>query len=620
LARRTINALELWNHPELATAGWFRWPTAKPVEANETAVQSRAIDAFVRNLSVTPIRNSRLVDVKFRSASPALAATVANTLARTYAEQHLEYKFLASKEASDWLGERLAEQRTQVEAAEARLQQYRERNDVISLEDRENIVVQKLADLNGAVTKAKTERIQKEALYEQLRVIRGNDLAALDTFPAILSNAFIQQLKVQLADLQRQQVQLAERLGELHPDMIKVRSAIRSAETRLQGEVAKVVEGVRNEYLAALSQERSLAATLDAQKGDALAQNRKGIEYGVLQREAESHRQIYETLLQRAKETGVSTELRTSNVRIVDPAETPRAPARPRQGFNLILGLLGGSLFGLGLAFFFEYLDDRVKSPEDIRTHLKLPTLGMLPALSKQLTNGEYPLVSNGAPSSFVEAVRSVRTNVLFASPEEKVRSILVTSPAPNEGKTLVASNLAISLAQAGQRVLLIDADMRKPALHQVFLLCQEPGLSNLIVGRAKASESIQKSTVRGLWVMTAGRTPPNPAELLGSQRLRVFLKSLRNHFDWVVIDSPPVMAVTDAAVLAHGATGVVFVVGAETTSRRMAAAALEQLGNAHAQVIGGILNRVTVDKHPYYYAAYYRREYAAYYAEAQKQ
>ena len=246
-----------------------------------------------------------------------------NALARQYIAQNLDYRFLSSKEASDWLNEQMATERKKLEASEQALQRYREKGDAVALEDSQNIVVQRLADLNTAYTQARTERIEKEALYNQLRSLQ-NDRAALDTFPAILSNTFIQQLKSQLADLQRQKAQMSERLGEKHPEMIKLNSAIENAEAKLQGELGKVVQSVRNEFLSAQSQEKSLSANSNRRRPGALALNRKGIEYGVLRRDAESNKQIYEALLQRAKETGISGELKASNIRIVDEAEVPR--------------------------------------------------------------------------------------------------------------------------------------------------------------------------------------------------------------------------------------------------------------------------------------------------------
>src|SRR5262245_46126889 len=633
LARRTIRTLNLWNHqqfnpPDETTfigkivtipaefiAGLFK--SSKPPElrvADETLAESRTIDHFLSDLTVAPIRNSRLVDVKFESPDPALAANVANTLARGYIEQNLEFKFLSSKEASDWLAERLAEQRKQVEASEQKLQQYREQTDAVAIEDKQNIVVQKLSDLTAAVTRAKTERIQKEAAYVQIRALQ-NDRAALDTFPAILSNVFVQQQKGELADLQRQMAQLSERLGPNHPDMKKLGLAIATAEAKIQGEIDKIVQAMRNDYEQSLAQEQSLNTALEQQKRDALSLNRKGIEYGVLARDAASNRQIFESLMQRTKETGISGELKTSNIRVVDAAETPRRPASPNRRNNLILAFFGGAALAVGLAFFFEYFDNRIKTPDEVRQGLGLAFLGMVPALFGKAI--ENPLINNGVPANFSEGFRALRTNLLFASDDAGHRSLVVTSTGPGEGKTMVAANIGVALAQAGERVLLVDADMRRPRLHNVFEKAQKPGLSNVLVGNAKSSESIHVTAVPGLWVMPAGINPPNPAELLGSKRFREFMISAGQHFDWVIIDTPPVMAVTDSAVAAHVTKGVLFVVGAEMTSIGAARSALEQLERARARMLGAVLNRVDLQHNAYYYSAYYKREYSDYYVKA---
>jgi capsular exopolysaccharide synthesis family protein len=430
-----------------------------------------------------------------------------------------------------------------------------------------------------------------------------------------LSNAFIQQLKSQLSDLQRQQAQMAERLGEKHPEMIRQQTAIESTEAKLAAELAKVVQSVRNEFLSAQAQEQSLAEALNSQKADALSLNRRGIEYGVLQREAESNKQIYELLMQRAKETDISGELKSSNIRIVDQAEVPRGPVRPNTRGDLMWGFLGGLVSAIGLALFIDYLDNRVKNPDEIKQVLGLSFLGLVPALSgKDLRGGRSPLITETVPHSFAEAFRAVRTNVLYSSAEEGSRLLLVTSTQPQEGKTVVAANLAVALAQAGQRVLLLDGDMRKPRQHDLFNLPQDPGLSSLLVGKAKANAAVRKSGVSNLWVLPSGPHPPNPAELLGSMRFRELLKVLRAHFDWVVIDSPPVMAVTDASVIGHLTTGVVFVIGSEQVSRKSVRAAVDQLAGSKATILGAVLNRVNIRRNPYYYAHYYKHDYAEYY------
>ena len=629
LARRTIESLQLWNHPLLnqqpgfsvrgllmtpinAMTRWFEPP--RPIEApgaEETAAQSRVIDRFLSNLNVEAVRYSRLVDVTYRTSDPVLAAKIANALGEAYIKQNVEFTSSTTKEASTFLTQQLAEQRAKLEKSEQALQAYREQTDSVSLEERQNVVVQRLADLNAAVTRANTARIQKESAYNQVRAALENP-AAIDTVPLILSNPFVQQQKTELAALQRQRAQLSEKLGPNHPDMVKVGVAIENAEARIKAEVAQIVSSMRSDYEAAMAEERSLTATLNRQKGEAQVLNRTGIEYGVLQRDNDANRQMFEALLKRTQETGISEELKAGNIRVIDQAETPRAPVSPNTFNNLLLGLLGGLALAVGLAFAFEYGDDRIKNPDELKKSLGLPFLGMVPALfDRSITT---PLITGGAPNLFGESFRSIRTNVLFSSADEGSRLVVVTSSAPGEGKTAVSTNLSLALAQSGHRVLLIDADMRKPRVHEVFSQPLAPGLSNLLVGDKQMSEAIKESPQQGLWMMPAGTFPPNPAELLGSKKFRDLTLFLQQYFDWVIIDTPPVMAVTDASIAANLAHGVLFVVGAEMTSKRVAQRAVEQLEMSQARFLGAVLNRVDLEHNAYYYSRYYRPEYGGYY------
>jgi len=637
LARRTITALKMWDQHDfdggVKTQSGFSLRGAifsgigtvarllKPVRAqqaaatrpaDETAAQSSVIDAFLGRLTVVPIRNSRLVDVKFTSASPEMAARLANAVSRAYIEQNLEFKFLASKEANDWLGDRLAEQRKKVEESEAALQRYKEQNhSVVTVDDRQNIVVQKLADLNAAVTRAKTDRLAKEAFYNQLKAAQGS--GGIDTFPAVLANEYIQKIKSELADLQRQRAQLADRYGQKWPELTRINLAIQTSEAKLKVETDRIMASVRNDYQAALANENSLVVALEAQKSEALSQDAKSIQFGVLQREAQSNRQIFDNLMQRTKETGISGELKTSNVRVVDEAEPPRGPVLPRTGRDLTLALLIAAFCGAGLAFGFEYLDNRIKSPQEVKAHLDLPFLGMIPTVAE---NADRALLNDGVPADFIESFRSVRTSVLFSSAEEGAHKLVVTSSGPGEGKSLVASNMAVALAQAGQRVLLIDGDMRRPRIHEIFGEKAEPGLSNVLTGNSKVADAIRKTSVPHLSFLPSGVIPPNPAELLASKRYREFLGVLNTAYDWVVIDSPPVLAVADAAIHATLASGVLFVLGADRTTRQAARTAIEQLQAVDAKFVGAVLNGVNVRRNPYYYSHYYHKDYRRYYVK----
>jgi capsular exopolysaccharide synthesis family protein len=582
--------------------------------ADETAAQAGRVEGFLGSLQVVPVRSSRLVDLKFRSPDAAYAARAVNQLAEEYKRQSLELRSLASDEANSFLSQRLEEQRRKVEESEKRLQAFREDRNAISVDNRQNIVFQRLSDLNAQVTRARTTRLEKEGIYTTLRDMQARG-AALDSFPSIMSNTFIQGLKNDVVQLEREQAQLvAAGFGSSYPGMLAVAGKLETSRARLKSEIDKVVESVRADFLSAQAAETELTKALEAQKHESLGVDRKALEYATIERETAGDRQLYDTLMQRANETGVSRQFTGSNIQVVDRAEMPQFAVLPDVRRDLLFATLGGLFLALALAIGVEFFDNRIKSPEEIKMHLGLPCLGMVPMIAGKEHSGETPLLSADSPPAFSEAIRSVRTAVLFSSAEEGARSLVVTSAGPHEGKTLISSSLAVALAQTGQRTILIDADMRRPRVHEVLGRSQEPGLSNVLVGESALGDAVRLTSVDNLSVLAAGHIPPNPAELLGSKKFDELIASLKTRFDWVVVDAPPVMPVTDASVLAHSASGVLFVVGAEMTPRQTAAAAVEQLRSSGAKFVGVVLNRVNVHRHSYYYSPYYKKEYAKYY------
>jgi capsular exopolysaccharide synthesis family protein len=333
----------------------------------------------------------------------------------------------------------------------------------------------------------------------------------------------------------------------------------------------------------------------------------------------QSNREIYDMLLQRARETSIEKDIRPTRIRVLDPADLPRAPVSRIQQTAWVAGLVG-LVLAVGLVIGLEQLDNRFKTPDEIETHLGLPLLGFVPEVRLDPSkSGASPIITNGVPPFFVEAIRSVRTDVLFSFTNDSLKTIVVTSATLSEGKTVIASNLAIALAQAGSRVLLIDGDMRRPHVHSVFKLKQEPGLSNILVGNAVASVAVKRSEVPNLWILPAGHRPPNPPELLGSPRFRGMLDAFAQHFDWVLIDAPPIMPVSDARVLAQRMAGVLFVVGAERVGRQVVQQAVEKLARVNANIVGGILTRVDLARNSYYYSNYYHRRYSDYYSSASR-
>lgn len=593
---------------------------ARPAAAGTAAEASKwepsdgEVDAFLGGLTVTPVPQSRLVDVKYRSRVPALASRYANMLVEQYIDQNLEAKFLATKQASDWLVNRLSDQRQKVQEAELALQRYRERTGVTTV-SADAATLSKLDSLATAITNARTLRIEKESQYKQASAVQKMQ-SSLDTIPAVISNQYVQQLNSEITQLQGKLYELTQSEGKLdkHPDVVSTKNLIQQAENKRQAEVNKVVESLRAGFVAAEASERNLEAAFESQKREAVALNRTGIELAILQREADSHRQIWEMLTQRLKETDLTSDIKTNNIRVIDPAELPRAPRGADRMAEIRSGVLWGLVLGIAFAFVVEFLDSRIKTGEELSSLIDAPFMGMLPLAPGKNTTLMLQDEPNG---HFAEAFRTVRTNLMFSVFEPGSRTLLVTSAGKGEGKTAVATNLAVLIAQMGQRVLLIDADMRRPRVHTVFGRPAAPGLSNLLAASVKANEAVLTTTTPGLWIIPAGTTPPNPAELLASDRFRSLMRSVEQRFDWVIIDSPPMLPVTDAAVIAHESAGTLFVVAADSTTRHAAASALSRLQAVGARIAGTVLNRVDVVRHPYYYPSAYRKSYGEYYAKA---
>jgi succinoglycan biosynthesis transport protein ExoP len=559
--------------------------------------QSAQIARLMGGLAVAVVKGdigeTRVINITFRSSKPELAAQMANGLAQAYLAQNLEGRRQGSHDAADWLNQRLAELRREVNTREAALQQYREQKESVSLGEPQNIVVQKLLQLNTAVTSARTDKLEKQGVFEQLTAIQQSG-APLDTFSPILANPFIQGLKAELAGLRRDRERLVDQLGELHPDMIKVNNAIATAERRLNNEMAKVVEGVQNDYRAAQAKEQELTAELEDQKREVLNLNQKSIGFVALQRDVASEQQMLDTVRQRLKETELSGELQSNNARILDVAEVPHDPITPRKELNLIIALLGGSLAAAGLAFGVEYLNPRIAKADDIADALGLPLLGTAPQVAA-LKN--RPATVDALPPYFHEAVRGIRTRIFLSPLAAAARSIAVTSTSSGEGKTVVSSSLAVSMARAGRRVLLVDADLRRPQLHRMFNIPRSPGLSEVMAGGARPTEALLESPVEGLFVLPAGANVANPTDLLDSDRLTQLIQGFSQVFDVVVLDCPPVMAVADASIIAHAASSVLFVVGSGTMSREAVQIGVDRLAAVQAQVVGVVLNKAKAEQ-----------------------
>jgi polysaccharide biosynthesis transport protein len=614
LAALVAERLRIWEYPEFGAVAGKGGAAAGSVQDQESRLEAAA-DAVLGRITIEPVKNTFLVNVHARAFDPKLAAVVANTLADLYIEQNLRLKVDTTQQAGSYLTEQSADARKKLAAAERALQRFNETNNVISFEERQQGMTQKLAQLNAELAGARTQRQDLENRNEKLRELRQQSGANAPSGVEYYLSQFAANtatLRAELNALEADLVEQSKVYTAKHPKIVALTGKIQALRKKLAEEVDQAAQGLRNEYEIAARREQALLAQIAEEEQRLQALNAKGVEHAVLKREVESNARIYELLVSREKETGVLSGIRTNNVRLIDRAQVPRSPVSPNRPRALLLGLIVGLAGGLGSAFFLEYLDDSVADPDDLERHVHVPLLGPVPILEPKIA-GERSrdLIALQEPKSiYAESYRTVRTSLLFSSPDDPPRTFVVTSSGPQEGKTLTATNLAVTVALTGKRVLLIDADMRKPRIHAVFGLGNEFGLSSLIGGSSEVGLALKRTPVETLLVMTSGPVPPNPSELLGSGRMGHLLGLLREKFDIIIMDCTPLIAVTDATVLAARADGVILVIKAGTTRRTIVRRAVKQLADVQARISGVVLNQVNVRKSSYYYPSYYARYY----------
>ncbi len=593
----------------------------------EDADVARRIDLFLKKLKVTPVRSSRLVDILFSSYDPSLAARIANRVAETYIAFNSEVQYNTSTRATTSLAHEIANLQDEIDAKEKELQAYARENGIIPLGDKQNIALKNLNDLSDAYTRARAARIEKEARYAALRDADPGQL------PEVLDSKLIQDLDAKSAELSRQYAQLSEKYKPDWPEMVRLQRELESNDGRLVNERRAIYEQVlgvsESAYQMARNEEAALKTALDGQKQQSQESGLKEIQYNNMKAETANKRATIEALLKRQTETSSSAglnDLATSNVRIVDAAEVPVRRSSPRIFLNIVLSLMTGLGLGIGLAFFFEYMDKSVKSPEEMQQAAGVASIGFVPALRAEgarlrviKTNGrEAPagpaveLISHTDPKSKIsEAFREVRTALLVSQPGKPPRTILIASAQPGEGKTAIAVNLAITLAQIGRRVLLVDADLRKPRLHKIFHAVNDQGLSSCLSGAVTPWPEPQLTVIPGLEVITSGPLPPNPADLLDSERFDQFQRELEaQEYEHVIYDSPPILAVADPAILAGRVEAVVLVVHGAVTSKDALGQAARRLQQVRARIVGAVLNRLDLTDQSYYYGYSYKRYY----------
>lgn len=576
---------------------------------------SPAVASFRSRLSIEPLPQSSLVNVHFVGYDPVMAQQVANSLAQLYIEQTIRATGSEQSMAKGWLSERLGEQRKAIGQSVEQMSEYERQQGLVNLEERQRLAEQKLNSIHAALVAASTARLGKETLYQQLQ---GLTPEQLEESPLVLGNSVLQGLRAKLVDQERARARLAETLGEKHPDMLRATVELEDTRRRLREEAQKAFQAVEADYQLAVKQEQTLQADLEPLQQELNELRQKSVEYGLLKREAEADQQVFRSLVGRSRETGLESEIPVSNVRVIERAELPKTPVSPRRARNYQLALTIGLGLGIALTLLLEQMDDSLKTPDDIKEYLKQPFLGMVPDATRGAGQaGASPLILNNPRSPLAEAYRVVRTNLIFSAVQGSSRAVMVSSVNPAEGKSTTVVNLAASLAQNGARVLVVDADLRRPTLHRSFNVASAPGLSDLIVANCTVEQAVRSGVAKGLDVMPCGYVPPNPAELLGSQPLRDLIPSLREAYDWVLIDAPPILTMADAPVLSPVVDGLILVVAAERTARHAVLRSIEQVEGVGGKVLGIVLNRVDLQRNSYYFGRYYGDYYRSYYQDA---
>jgi len=611
--------------------GFFAVP--KPPASDEPDTIRPIVDAYLKRLNVNPVRLARIVNITFESKDPQLAARIINAHAEHFIEQNFQFKLEAAERAKQFLSGQLVTMKAGLEKSQDSLQEYSQQNEILFTDDGHNTATEKLKELDEAHTKALADRSAKESYYSLIADTKPEDLMAkADGLPQVKSDLAIETLTTRLTQAQHDDAGLAAQFEPGYLLRQRLQSQIEETRNALDQEKGKVVKEVENEYRAAVHNENTLAKELDQQKEVVNKINQNIIQYNIRKGEVDSNKALYDGLLTKLNEADVSSTLHASNIRIVDKAETQESPIRPKKTVSMLLSLMIGLALGTGLAFFQDYLDDSIKSSEELTRLVGLPSLGIVPRLGSlgkrnygsyyklaygkeaetaskdlQTTSLRVELVTHNAPLSMLaEAYRSIRTSLLLSSPDHPPRTVLITSAVPSEGKTVTAINTAISLSQTGARVVIVDADMRKPRIHAALSLDNTIGLSAVLTGSANLKDVIQESEVPNLFVVPCGVIPPNPGELLVSARFRQILETLGQFFDYVVIDSPPINNVSDSRMLGQLCDRIVIVAKAFGTSRHQIRQAVDHMAESRKRIAGMVLNDVDAKRGSYYSSQYY--------------
>jgi capsular exopolysaccharide synthesis family protein len=627
LALKTIEVMHLYRDSRFTTVKPEPDPAMPGSNMEPDSAQAASLlGQFRGGLNVQLVPSTRLIQVSYTHPNPQFATEATNTLVKTFIEENFRTKYASANQTSDWLSKELDDLQLKVQTSEEKLVRYQKDHGIVGVDEKQNTVTEKLVELNKELTEAQTDRIEKEANYK-LASEGDPEFFSKATANGRAGADLIDKLREKESDLETQYAMATTQFGTSYPKVTELSNQLKQVRSAIETEKTRIKEKMRDEYLAALQRENLLENAFNQQKQEQNKLNESAIEFTVLKRDAETNRQLYQDLLQRLKEAGVSAGLRSSNIRIVDIARVPAAPISPNVHRSLVLGFLLGLGLALGLAFVVETFDSTIRSIEEVHAVSTLPALGTIPlqldgSVRKRMLTisadsekpGSPALVTYERPKSeAAEAYRALRTSILLSSFGAPPKVILVTSAMPQEGKTTISANCALVLAQRGSRVLLVDADLRRPGIEKLFGLKSHRGLSSLVSGSCSSEDVILRSSeVPNLWVLPAGPIPPQPAELLGSAVMKDEIARWRTEYDHIIIDTPPCLSVTDAVLLSPEADRVILVARSGQTTRPALRRACDLLLQVNAKVMGIVLNALnlnTVEGY-YYYGGSYTNNY----------
>ena len=617
LALQTIRNSGLIPHADLPAGS-----ASEAITSGNLANHKRPpeLGAFLGSLTVKRVPQSRLLDVSYESTSPDLAAQILNAHITNFMEQNFRSKYEATARATSWLTDQLSELKVKVQNSEDARLAYERQHQIWEVDDKQNITTQRLSDLNKELTDAQSDRMRKEALYEFAKA--GN----IDAVPQLRENSMLQELMRKRSEQYSTFVDALNQYGPNFPKVQRLQAQLKELDGLMNNEKRNILEALGNDYNAARQREGLLSDALNEQKSEVNQMAQSMVEYNILKRDAEGNKTMYDGLLTKLKEATLAAGLKSSNIRWVDPAMIPSTPTRPAKTRNVALSFLVGLVGGIGLALLREYLDNTVKTPDDVETLARLPSLAVVPAFTDEngrsrrnkllggaSVNGHekrIELVAQHLPKSQMsEAFRALRTSLLLSQADRPPQVILVTSALPREGKTTAAANLAVTLAQLGDRTLLIDADLRKPGVGRLLNLTdgKYAGLSSYLAGVSSLDlVTVPHPAIPNLVAIPTGPLPPNPADLLSSHKLADAIRQLRSEYKFIVIDSPPIMAATDAVIVSVLADGVLLVVRSGETPKEAFTRARDLLTSVKCRLLGVVLNAVDSSAPDYYYSYRY--------------